>query len=70
MNLQLDDEMRAHLRMILEDDIECQEDHISWLKAHKDEPDRGTQMQACYDRIRLDKEACDALGGTDTSSTT
>ena len=38
------DELRDHLRNIIEDAIERAEDHLDWLAHHPKEPDREAQI--------------------------
>lgn len=40
----MDQELRDHLRNIIEEAIERAEDHLDWLALHPNEPDREAQI--------------------------
>ena len=53
------DELRDHLRSIIEDAIERGEDHLDWLALHPHEPDREAQLLDTQRSIDLSRQLRD-----------
>jgi hypothetical protein len=53
------DELRDHLRNIIEDAIERAEDHLDWLALHPNEPDREAQLLDTQRSIDLSRQLRD-----------
>ena len=53
------DELRDHLRNIIEDAIERAEDHLDWLVHHPQEPDREAQLLDTQRSIDLSRQLRD-----------
>lgn len=53
------DELRDHLRNIIEDAIERAEDHLDWLALHPNEPDREARLLDTQRSIDLSRQLRD-----------
>jgi hypothetical protein len=53
------DELRVHFLSLIEDAIERDEEHLSWLASHPNEPDREAQISDTQKSLELTRRLRD-----------